>query len=132
VDLDGMVGLDAQGNAGLHDKVDRHYVRLIGFSALTRLFTAAFAISQRNNQSALVNPNPAQVASGAVGQELSQTGSQLTRRNLNVQPTLKVPAGYRFVVRVNKDILFEEPYRPELADPPALPSKKGFATRARN
>jgi len=110
IDLDGMLGLDTHGNAGLRDKVDHHYARLVGFSALTSLFTAAFAISQQRNQSVLVNPSAGQVASGAVGQELSQTGAQMTRRNLNVQPTIKVPAGYKFTVRVNRDILFEAPY----------------------
>ena len=112
IDLNGMVGLDAHGNAGLRDKVDRHYKRLLGFSVLTSMFTAAFAISQQRNQSILVNPNPGQIAAGAVGEEVSQTGSQITRRNLNVQPTIKVPAGYRFTVHVNRDILFESPYEP--------------------
>jgi type IV secretory pathway VirB10-like protein len=46
-----------------------------------------------------------EAAGSAVGQELSQTGAQITRRNLNVQPTIKVPAGYKFTVRVNRDIL---------------------------
>jgi len=32
---------------------------------------------------------------------------------LNVQPTIKVPVGYKFTVRVNRDILFEEPYQPQ-------------------
>jgi type IV secretion system protein VirB10 len=117
IDLNGMVGLDAHGNAGLREKVDRHYRRLLGFSVLTSMFTAAFAVSQQRNQSALVNPGAGQVAAGAVGQELSQTGSQITRRNLNVQPTVKVPAGYKFTVRVNRDILFEAPYEPLVLAP---------------
>ncbi len=112
VDLDGMVGLDSHGNSGLRDKVDHHYKRLLGFSALTSMFTAAFAISQRTNQSVLAYPSPSQAASQAVGQDLTQTGAQMTRRNLNVQPTIKVPVGYKFTVRVNRDILFEAPYQP--------------------
>ena len=123
IDLNGMVGLDSHGNAGLRDKVDRHYGRIIGFSALTSLFTAAFEISQRRNQSVLAYPSPGEAASSAVGRELSQTGSQITRRNLNVQPTIKVPVGYKFTVRVNRDILFESPYEPMQADPQPLPSR---------
>jgi type IV secretory pathway VirB10-like protein len=42
----------------------------------------------------------------------TQTGAQITRRNLNVQPKIKVPAGHKFTVRVNRDILFEAPYEP--------------------
>ena len=47
VDINGMVGLDSHGNAGLRDKVDRHYKRLFGFAALTSMFTAALDLSQR-------------------------------------------------------------------------------------
>jgi Bacterial conjugation TrbI-like protein len=126
VDLDGMIGLDSHGNAGLRDQVDRHYRRIVGFSVLTSMFTAAFQISQRTSQSALTYPTPAQTAGSAVGQELSQTGAQITRRNLNVQPTIKVPAGYKFTVRVNRDILFESPYepvQPQGRQPSQIPAK---------
>jgi type IV secretory pathway VirB10-like protein len=125
VDLDGMMGLDSHGNSGLRDKVDHHYVRIIGFSVLTSIFTAAFEISQRTSQSALTYPTPGQTAGSAVGQELSQTGAQITRRNLNVQPTIKVPAGYKFTVRVNRDILFEAPYEP------VPPGRQGSDNRRR-
>ena len=117
-----MMGLDSHGNAGLRDHVDRHYRRLVGFSILTSIFTAAFEVSQRSTQSALTYPTPAQTAGAAVGQELSQTGAQITRRNLNVQPTIKIPAGYKFTVRVNRDILFEAPYQSIDANP--LPTSR--------
>ena len=117
VDLSGMVGLDSQGNSGLRDKVDRHYKRLFGFAALTSAFTAAFEVSQRQNQSVLATPSVSDSATSAVGRELSETGAQITRRNLNVQPTIKVPAGYKFTVRVDRDILFDAPYETESADP---------------
>ncbi|HWF48111.1 MAG TPA: TrbI/VirB10 family protein [Bryobacteraceae bacterium] len=123
VDLDGMLGLDSHGNPGLRDKVDHHYKRLIGFSALTSIFSAAFAISQRTNQSILAYPTPDQAAGQAVGQELSQTGSQMTRRNLDVQPTIKVPAGYKFTVRVNRDILVDAPYEPMRPGQPNAPEE---------
>ena len=42
VDISGMVGLDAHGNAGLRHKVNRHYKRLFGFAALTSILSAAF------------------------------------------------------------------------------------------
>ena len=123
-----MMGLDSLGNSGLRDKVDRHYRRLIGFSVLTSMFTAAFQISQRSSQSALTYPTPAQTAGNAVGQELSQTGAQITRRNLDVQPTIKVPAGYKFTVRVNRDIMFEAPYEP--ASPSVAPRNTPTHPRA--
>lgn len=129
VDLAGMEGLDSHGNAGLRDKVDRHYKRLFGFAALTSAFTAAFEISQRRNQSVLSYPSPSETASASVGREMSETGAMMTRRNLNVQPTIKVPAGYKFTVRVNRDILFDAPYEPETANPEVLPSPKELRRR---
>jgi type IV secretory pathway VirB10-like protein len=112
LDLSGMIGQDAHGFSGFRDKVDRHYTRLIGFAVLTSLFAAASELSQNQNRSLLTYPSPAQVAGNAVGQQASDLGAQITRRNLNVQPTIKVAVGYRFNVRVNRDILFEEPYLP--------------------
>ena len=51
--------------------------------------------------------------SPAVDHVLADAGlADVTRRNLNIQPTIKVPVGYRFNVRVNRDMLFELPYRP--------------------
>jgi len=117
VDINGMVGLDSHGNAGLRYDVDHHYKRLFGFAALTSAFSAAFDLSQRNTQSALTYPSIGDTASASVGREMSQTGAQITRRNLNVQPTIKVPVGYKFTVRVNRDILFDAPYVPIQANP---------------
>jgi type IV secretory pathway VirB10-like protein len=130
VDLDGMAGLDAHGNTGLRSDVDHHYRSLIGGMALTSMFNAAFAITQARNQSVLVI-NPASAAEAAVGAEVSETGSQLARRNLNRQPTIRVPAGYKFTVRVNRDILFDAPYTPIEADPQALPRTTRTTAQAR-
>ena len=130
IDLDGMAGLDAHRNAGLRSDVDHHYPSLIGGMALTSMFNAAFAITQARNQNVLVI-NPASAAEAAVGAEVSETGSQLARRNLNRQPTIKVPAGYKFTVRVNRDILFDAPYMPIEADPQALPQTTRTTSQAR-
>jgi type IV secretion system protein VirB10 len=128
IDLDGMLGLDSHGNAGLRDQVDHHYKRLVGMSVLTSMFMAAFAISQNRTQTILAYPTPSQAAETAVGQELSMTGAQMARRNMNVQPTIKVAAGYRFTVRVNRDILFEAPYQPARPETPELqPQRSAFS-----
>jgi type IV secretion system protein VirB10 len=116
LDLSGMIGQDAHGFSGFRDKVDRHYTRLIGFAVLTSLFAAASEISQNQNRSLLTYPSPAQVAGSGVGQQASDLGAQIIRRNLNVQPTIKIGVGYRFNVRVNRDILFDAPYTPVSAN----------------
>ena len=133
VDINGMVGLDSHGNAGLRHKVDRHYSRLFGFAALTSLFTAAFDLSQRRTYGTggIMYPTASDTVGAAIGREMSQTGSMITRRNLNVQPTVKVPVGYKFTVRVNRDILFDAPYEPLQADPqPLIPGDRQLRRRS--
>ncbi len=112
INLEGMEGQDEQGYSGLRHSVDNHYKRLVGFAALTSLFAAGFQLSQSRTTSVLQYPNAGEVAGAAVGQQVTQLGAEITRRNLNVQPTIKVPAGCKFNVRVNRDILFDAPYAP--------------------
>jgi len=112
IDLDGMVGADVKGNSGFRFDVDNHYKRLIGMALLTSVFAAGIEISQRSQTSTLATPTVGQTASAAVGQQVGELGVEVTRRNLNVQPTIKIPIGYRFNVRVNRDMLFDSPYQP--------------------
>ena len=113
LDLSGMIGQDAHGFSGFRDKVDRHYTapdRLRGPDEPLRREPPRFRRIKIGP--CLLIRAPAQVAGSAVGQQASDLGAQITRRNLNVQPTIKVAVGYRFNVRVNRDILFDAPYVP--------------------
>ncbi len=113
IDLNGMVGQDASGAAGLRGKVDNHLKRLVGYSILSSLLTAGFEFSQsRGNQSVLQYPNIGDTAASAVGQELGRVGSQLTERQMNIQPTIKIRVGLKFNVRVDRDIILDAPYYP--------------------
>lgn len=112
INLEGMAGQDASGHAGLRHDIDNHYKRLVGFGLLTSAFSAAFQLSQTRRGTVLGYPSAAETAGSAIGGNISQLGADVTRRNLNIQPTIKVPVGYRFNVRVNRDMLFESPYRP--------------------
>jgi type IV secretion system protein TrbI len=88
VNLDKFVGHAADGSTGLADQVDNHIKRLVGGIAITSLFAAGLQISQNRTtgNSTLSYPSNSQLAASAVGQ-------QVTRRNLDVQPTLKIPPG---------------------------------------
>jgi hypothetical protein len=88
------------------------FIELIGSALLTSAFAAGIELSQRQNSSLLTTPTAGQTASAAVGQQLGELGSEMTRKNLSIPPTIKVPVGYRFNVRVNRDILFDAPYTP--------------------
>jgi type IV secretion system protein VirB10 len=112
LNLNGMIGQDAQGQSGLRFSVDHHYARLLGFAVLTSVFSAGFQLSQNRPGTILATPSAGEVVAGAVGGQISQLGVEITRRNLNVQPTIKIPQGYRFNIRVDRDLAFEAPYLP--------------------
>jgi type IV secretory pathway VirB10-like protein len=111
IDLEGMVGQDASGASGLRGKVDNHMKRLVGYSILSSVITAGFELTQsRSNRALLQYPSVGDTAEGAVGQELGRVGSQLTQRQMNIQPTIKIPVGLKFNVRVDRDIIFDGPF----------------------
>ena len=114
--LGGFEGDDSTGAAGFRDQVDSHWGRILSGALLTSLFAAGIELSQGTNSSVLQSQSVGQQIGQAVGQQVGQLGTEVTRRNLNVQPTLVVRPGYRFFVRVEKDILFNGPYSPMRAE----------------
>jgi type IV secretory pathway VirB10-like protein len=112
ISIGGFEGDDSQGSAGFRDHVDNHWGRILSGALLTSLFAAGIELSQGTNSSVLQSPNAGQQAGQAVGQQVGQLGVEVTRRNLNVQPTIVVRPGYRFFVRVEKDMSFDGPYSP--------------------
>lgn len=110
VDLGGMVGQDPQGASGFRHDVDNHYGRLVGFTLLSTLFSAGFQVSQSRSGNILDNASVGETAAASIGQEVSRTGAEVIRRNLDIKPTLSISLGYRFNVRVNRELVFSEPY----------------------
>jgi type IV secretory pathway VirB10-like protein len=85
----------------------------MGFALLTSAFSAGIALSQNTNQYSTTGiPTNSQVVTQALGQQLGELGITITQKNLNIQPTIMVRVGYRFNVRVDRDIAFEAPYAP--------------------
>ncbi len=112
ISIGGFEGDDSGGATGFRDQVDSHWSRILSGALLTSIFSAGIELSQGSNSSVLQSPSAGQQVGQAVGQQIGQLGVEVTRRNLNVQPTIVVRPGYRFFVRVEKDLVFEDPYSP--------------------
>lgn len=113
IDLGGLNGEDARGLSGFRDKVDNHYGKLFAIAALTSVFAAGVELSQRQNSGSVGvygTPTINQTISASVGQQIGQLGTTLAQKQLNVQPTVTIPIGYRFNIRVRKDLIFDSPY----------------------
>ncbi len=93
----------------MQDGVDYHWQQLLFGAALSTLIGVGAELAapaRSNGQSQVV------VATRQSGQDsINQVGQELTRRNLNVQPTLTIRAGFPLRVIVNKDLVLR-PYQP--------------------
>jgi type IV secretion system protein TrbI len=103
--LERQPGADTQGFAGLEDEVDHHWGRLFMAAALSTLLGVGSELGATNSDNAIVTA----LRRGS-SDSLNQTGQQVVRRNLNIQPTLTIRPGFPVRVIVNRDLVLA-PYR---------------------
>jgi type IV secretion system protein VirB10 len=103
--LERQPGADTRGFAGLEDEVDHHWARLFGAAALSTLLGVGAELGASNNDSAILTA----LRRGSTD-SLNQTGQQVVRRNLNIQPTITIRPGFPVRVIVNRDLVLA-PYR---------------------
>jgi type IV secretion system protein VirB10 len=107
--LERQVGSDAAGYSGLEDEFDYHWKELLGAAALSTLLAVGAEVNSgtdvNNTNSAII-----QALRRGAGDTLNQTGQQVVRRNLNIQPALTIRPGFPVRVIVNRDLVLE-PYR---------------------
>ncbi len=109
LDLRGMPGADLAAIAGVRDKVNNHFVRTFGSALLLSAITAGVQLSQPQESSFGSAPSASQIAAAALGQEIGRVTADITRRNVNLQPTLQIRPGYLFNVEVTADMIFSGP-----------------------
>lgn len=101
--LERLPGADNAGYAGLEDGVDYHWGRLFLAAGLSTLLGVSAEIgSGSDNEIARALRNGFQ-------DTIDQTGREIVRRQLDVQPTLTVRPGFPVRVMVNRDLVLE-PY----------------------
>lgn len=107
--LDRLPGLDTAGFAGLEDGVDWHWDRILAGAALSTLLGVGAELAAPTSSDAA---GRVVIATREGLQETINTvGQELTRRNLNVQPTLTIRPGFPVRVMVNQDLVLR-PYQP--------------------
>jgi type IV secretory pathway VirB10-like protein len=87
--LERQPGADTQGFAGLEDEVDQHWGRLAMAAALSTVLGVGSELGAANNDSAVVT-----ALRRGTTDSLNQTGQQVVRRNLNIQPTITIRPGF--------------------------------------
>ena len=100
--LDRLVGADAAGRSGLTDKTDAHWGAM-GKAALLSSVLGVGASPGSDDDSDI-----ARALRQGVQDTVNQTGQQVVRKQLDVQPTLTLRAGLPLTILVTRDIVFDD------------------------
>ena len=106
--LERQQGADVRGYSGLADEVDNHWKELIGAAALSTLLGVGSELGSGADNGS--NAGIIQALRLSAANSMNQAGQQVVRRNLNIQPTLRIRPGFPVRVIVNRDLVLE-PYR---------------------
>ncbi|MBV6271923.1 TrbI/VirB10 family protein [Alcaligenaceae bacterium CGII-47] len=107
--LDNLAGTDPAGYAGLEDDVDYHWGRIFAGAALTTLLGVGAELAAPENR----QDGDRIIIAGrdSLQDSVNQVGQEMTRRNLNIQPTLTERPGLPVRIIVNRDLVLR-PYQP--------------------
>lgn len=107
--LDNLVGTDPAGYAGLEDGVDWHWDRIFAGAVLTTLLGVGAELAAPENR----QDGDRIIIAGrdSLQDTVNQVGQEVTRRNLNIQPTLTNRPGLPVRIIVNRDLVLR-PYQP--------------------
>lgn len=107
--LDNLVGTDPAGYAGLEDDVNWHWNRIVAGAVLTTLLGVGAELAAPENRQ---DGNRIVIAGRDSAQDsINQVGQEMTRRNLNIQPTLTSRPGLPVRIIVARDLVLR-PYQP--------------------
>ena len=106
--LERQPGADTSGYSGLEDGVDNHWGALFRAALLSTLLGVGSELGSTSGTG--TNSDVIQALRRGSSDSLNQTGQQVVRRNLNIQPTLTIRPGFPVRVIVNRDLVLE-PYK---------------------
>lgn len=100
--LDRLVGADAAGRSGLTDKTDAHWAAMGKAALLSSVLGVGAALGSDDDG------DIARALRQGVQDTVNQTGQQVVRRQLDVQPTLTLRAALPLTILVTRDIVFDD------------------------
>lgn len=107
LELLNMPGADQGGYSGFSDQVNNHYFKIFGSAIMLSLVGSGYQMSQPRSSGEF--PSNQEIIAAEVGRQFAQVSGELIHRNMQIQPTIEIRPGYRFVIMVNKDMILE-PY----------------------
>jgi len=105
IDLDKVAAADGSGSSGLDDRVDRHGWAIAKGVLLSTVLGIGAELSLGSGGGALVT-----AIRQSAQQNAANAGEQITGRNLDVQPTIRVRAGWPVRALLARDLVLQ-PWR---------------------
>lgn len=107
--LDNLAGADPAGYTGLEDGIDWHWDRIIAGAAMTTLLGVGAELAAPENR----QDGDRVIIAGrdSLQDTVNEVGQEVTRRNLNIQPTLTERPGLPVRIIVSRDLILR-PYQP--------------------
>jgi type IV secretory pathway VirB10-like protein len=102
VDLDQFQGLDQIGEQGLKDKVNNHYLQILGTSIALGVVAGASEITQGGGT--ITTSGSQAFTNGAAG-SVSQSAASILDRFIQIPPTITIREGHRVKVYFTQDLL---------------------------
>lgn len=102
INLNNMPGVDLRGFSGLKDKVNYHTARLFSNALLYSTFSAASQVNHSHHDRD--SYSAPETMANTLAEQMSQMGRQTFEKHLQVQPTLEIRPGTRFMVMLTKDL----------------------------
>lgn len=99
--LERQPGTDAAGYAGLQDRVNQHWGNLLKAAAVSILLGVGAELGADEDD------DLTRALRRGSQDTINQTGQQIVRRQLNVQPTLTIRPGHPLRVIVTRDLVLE-------------------------
>jgi type IV secretion system protein VirB10 len=98
--LDSVTGLNAVGETGLKDQVDRHYLQVFGASLAIGAVSGLAQFGTRGG----FDPSVGDATRQAAGASLATSTARVLDRYLNVLPTVTIREGHRIKVVLTNDL----------------------------
>ena len=99
--LERQPGADAAGYAGLQDRVNQHWGNLLKAAAISTLLGVGAELGVDGDDYLT------RAIRRGTQTTINQSGQQIVRRQLNVQPTLTIRPGHPLRVVITRDLVLE-------------------------
>lgn len=100
--LDRQPGADASGRAGLADRIDHHWGRVLRAALVSTLLGVGTEAGSRRDDALL------RALRDGAQDSVNQTGQRIVEREMKVPPILTIRPGHPLRVIVTRDLIFEE------------------------